>query len=107
MRASISFAMSSAEPLARTSALLRTLADTAPDRVSLGSIGEALGHRRRGIAVLCMALPNCIPGPYLPGFSTILALPIIWLGAHMTIGSGASGMPRFLYRITFARGRFA
>lgn len=106
MRASISFAMSTAEPLARTSALLRTLADTAPDRVSLGSIGEALGHRRPGIAILCMALPNCIPGPYLPGFSTVLALPILWIGGQMALGRSGRRVPGFLHRITFGRDRF-
>lgn len=93
------------EPIARTSDQLRALARDAPERISLGAIAEALGARRRGIAVLCMALPNCMPGPYLPGVSAVFALPIIWLGGQMLLGYGG-GMPRFLDRVTFARERF-
>lgn len=94
------------DPIARTSALLRALADAAPERVSLGAIGEALGTRRPGIAVLCLALPNCIPGPYLPGVSTVLALPIIWIGVQLTLRTGVAPMPGFFHRVTFARERF-
>jgi hypothetical protein len=94
------------DPIARTSALLRALADAAPERVSLGAIGDALGTRRPGIAVLCLALPNCIPGPYLPGLSTVLALPMIWIGAQLALHTGVRQMPRFFHRITFSRERF-
>jgi hypothetical protein len=94
------------DPIARTSALLRALADAAPERVSLGVIGDALGTRRPGIAVLCLALPNCVPGPYLPGLSTVLALPIIWIGLQLALRIGVTPMPRFLHRITFSRERF-
>ncbi|HEY1795898.1 MAG TPA: exopolysaccharide biosynthesis protein [Stellaceae bacterium] len=94
------------DPIARTSALLRALADAAPERVSLGAIGDALGTRRPGIAVLCLALPNCIPGPYVPGLSTVLALPMIWIGAQLALRTGVAQMPRFFHRITFSRERF-
>jgi hypothetical protein len=94
------------DPIARTSGLLRALADAAPERVSLGAVGDALGRRRPGIAVLCMALPNCIPGPYFPGFSTVLAVPIIWIGAQMALRSGEPRMPGLVYRITVSRERF-
>ncbi|MGH7094066.1 MAG: exopolysaccharide biosynthesis protein [Stellaceae bacterium] len=94
------------QPIARTSEQLRTLARQAPERVSLGTIAEALGARRRGITVLCMALPNCLPGPYLPGVSTVLALPIIWIGGQMALGYGGHGLPQFLGQVTFARDRF-
>ncbi|HVC51867.1 MAG TPA: exopolysaccharide biosynthesis protein [Stellaceae bacterium] len=92
--------------IARTSEQLRMLARHAPERVSLGLIAEALGTRLRGIAVLCMALPNCLPGPYLPGVSTVLALPIIWIGGQMALGHPGHGLPQFLRRMTFARDRF-
>jgi hypothetical protein len=94
------------QPTARTSEQLQTLARDAPERVSLGAIADALGARRRGIAVLCLALPNCVPGPYLPGVSTMLALPIIWFGGQIALGCGGRGVPRFLDRVTFARERF-
>jgi hypothetical protein len=94
------------DPSARTSALLRALADAAPARVSLGAVGDALGTRRPGITVLCLALPNCIPGPYVPGLSTLLALPIIWIGAQLALRANVAPMPRFLHRVTFSRERF-
>lgn len=94
------------DPIARTSALLRALADAAPERVSLGAIGDALGTRRPGIAVLCLALPNCVPGPYLPGLSTVLALPMIWIGARLALHIGVAPMPGMFHRITFSRARF-
>jgi hypothetical protein len=94
------------DPIARTSALLRALADAAPERVSLGAIGDALGTRRPGITVLCLALPNCIPGPYFPGLSTVLALPIMWIGAQLALRIGVAPMPGFLHRVTFSRQRF-
>jgi hypothetical protein len=91
---------------ARTSELLQKLALAAPERVSLAAIGQTLGERELGIIVLCMALPNIIPGPYLPGLSTILAIPIIWLGIRLALGSGRQGLPRFLGGISIPRRRF-
>jgi hypothetical protein len=94
------------DPIARTSALLRALADAAPERVSLGAIGDALGTRRPGIAVLCLALPNCVPGPYVPGLSTVLALPMIWIGAQIALRRRVVPMPAYLHRVTFSHERF-
>jgi hypothetical protein len=91
---------------ARTSELLAALAASAPERLSLGLIGGALGERQLGIVILCMALPNCIPGPALPGFSTVLALPIIWIGGQLALGLGGAGLPRFLRHRTVSRRRF-
>jgi hypothetical protein len=92
---------------ARTSDLLRRMAQTAPERVTLAAIGSILGERQLGVVVLCMALPNIVPGPYLPGFSTVLALPIIWLGARLAFGGGMGGLPGFIGRVSFRRRRFA
>lgn len=91
---------------ARTSELLQALALGAPERVSLAAIGNTLGERELGIIVLCMALPNTIPGPYLPGLSTILAIPIIWLGIRLALGRGRTGLPRFLGGFSIRRRRF-
>lgn len=95
------------DPIARTSALLRALADAAPERVSIGAIGDALGRRRPGIAILCLALPNCIPGPYVPGLSTMLALPMIWIGAQLVLRNAGARLPGFMYRVTVSHDRFA
>jgi hypothetical protein len=91
----------------RTSDLLRALAQAAPERVSLSLIAGALEDRGLGIVVLCLALPNGIPGPYLPGLSTLLALPIIWLGLQLALGHRKASLPGFLRRVSFRRSRFA
>jgi hypothetical protein len=90
----------------RTSDLLRGLAQAAPERVSLSLIAGALEDRGLGIIVLCLALPNGIPGPYLPGLSTVLALPIIWLGLQLALGRRRAPLPVFLRRVSFRRSRF-
>lgn len=90
----------------RTSDLLRGLAQAAPERVTFSMIAGVLEDRGLGIVVLCLALPNGIPGPYIPGLSTLLALPIIWLGLQLTIGRRRAPLPPFLARVSFRRQRF-
>jgi hypothetical protein len=90
----------------KTSELLRALAQSAPERVSIAIIADALGDRRLGIVLLCLALPNAVPGPYIPGFSTILALPIIWLGLQLAFGKRRPRLPHVIRRVSFRRARF-
>jgi hypothetical protein len=91
----------------RTSDLLRGLAQAGPERVTLPMIAGVLEDRGLGIVVLCLALPNGIPGPYVPGLSTLLALPIVWLGVQLAIGRRRAPLPGFLRRVSFRRQRFA
>jgi hypothetical protein len=97
----------SIDPRARASALLRRLAETAPDRVSLGDVTAALKERGIGIAVLCLALPNALPGPSLPGISAFMGLPIAWLGLEMARGRAHPRLPRWLREWSVGRRRFA
>jgi hypothetical protein len=96
----------SIDPRARASALLRALADAAPERVSLGEVTAALEERGIGIAVLCLALPNALPGPTMPFISALLALPIAWLGLQMARGRDHPHFPRWLREWSVGRGRF-
>lgn len=86
----------STDPCARASTLLRRLAAAAPERVSLGAVAAALEDRGVGIAVLCLALPNALPGPSLPGISALFALPIVWLGVQLARGRDHPEFPRWL-----------
>ncbi len=90
----------------RISEVLRVLSLSTGERISLGAVAEVLGRRQLGIIILCLALPNCLPGPYVPGVSTLLAVPIMWLGARLALGRGEAGLPGFLRRVTFQRERF-
>jgi hypothetical protein len=92
---------------ARTSAVLRRLAERAGERISIEELGDALEDRAFGILVLCLALPNAVPGPYIPGFSAVFALPIMWLGLQLALGFSHPRLPGFVRRRSFARARFA
>jgi hypothetical protein len=96
----------SVDPLLRISELLRGFADAAPERVSLAAVTAALRERGIGIAVLCLALPNALPGPYLPGVSTLFALPIAWLGLQLAGGRDDPLLPRWLRERSVERRRF-
>lgn len=96
----------SIDPGARASAVLRGLAAAAPERVSLGGVAAALEERAVGIVVLCLALPNALPGPTLPGISAVLALPIVWLGVQLARGRDRLQFPRWLRERSVGRRRF-
>lgn len=88
-------------------ALLRSLVRSAPERMSLGEVVMALEDRGFGVIVFCLALPNALPGPFIPGFSTVLALPIAWLGLQLLLGWEYARLPGFLRRRSIDRGRLA
>jgi hypothetical protein len=96
----------STDPCARASTLLQRLAAAAPERVSLGAVTAALEERGIGIAVLCLALPNALPGPSLPGISALFALPIVWLGLQLARGRDYPHFPRWLRERSVERRRF-
>ena len=78
-------------------AALRRLAE-GPDEseVGIAELGELLGVRSFGIAMLLLAAPNLTPGPSLPGFSTIFGLPMMWLAVEMMAGRRSPRLPGFL-----------
>jgi len=90
----------------RTSQLFRELARTAPDHITMGAVATALEDRGFGFVILLLALPNIVPGPYLPGFSTILALPIIALAVQLALGRTHPNLPRRVRERAWTRSRF-
>ena len=89
--------MTTEVPEEAIAAALRRLAEGPDDGdVGIAELGELLGVRSFGIAMLLLAAPNLTPGPSLPGFSTIFGLPMIWLAVEMLLGRGSPRLPRFL-----------
>mgnify|MGYP005837409285 CR=1 FL=1 len=88
-------------PAARDTAMLlerlaRSWADTPV--VTVGAILSGLGSGGFALAILLFALPNGIPGPPLPGMSTILGLPIALLAAQLAFGERRPWLPGALAR---------
>jgi hypothetical protein len=92
----------------RTSDVLLDLAASHPGPlVSLGDVVAALGKRGLGVVVLVLALPNLLPGPVLPGYSTVFGLPIALLAGRYLVAGSASALPAWLLRRAVSRERFA
>jgi hypothetical protein len=83
----------------RTSEILSALARThRGPRVALGDLAAALGERGFGLWILLLALPNAVPGPAIPGFSLVFALPMLALTVQIIIGWHEPHLPRWLLR---------
>jgi hypothetical protein len=74
--------------------------------VSLGDIAGALGDRGLGLIVLVLALPNIVPGPVMPGFSTVFGLPIALLSVRLIERNPKPHLPAWVTRRAVRRARF-
>jgi len=98
----------SGEEARRTSEILAALAEGEADqRIAVGQIVAALHDRAFGLLILIFALPNGVPGPSLPGLSTVLGVPLIILSAQLAVGRADPWLPGFVLRWSFRRGDFA
>jgi hypothetical protein len=99
--------MRSSEATLRTSELLARLAADHPGpRISLRDLVEALGERGFGLLMLVLALPNIVPGPAIPGFSAIFALPLVLLALQLTLRRREPRLPGWLGRRSLSLHRF-
>jgi len=91
--------------LHRTSHLLQRLMDGIDPnaRLTIRELLQALGDRAFGIAVLIFSLPNSIPIPSPPGFSTLFGLPIIFLALQMIVGASKPWLPNFIADKSFSQ----
>lgn len=78
-----------------------------PDDVkaTLGELVTKLETRGYGMLLFLFAAPNLTPGPSMPGFSTIFALPLVWIATQMAWGVTSPKLPGFLARRGVARPR--
>jgi hypothetical protein len=91
----------------KTSAVLVRLAleHPGPD-VRLGEVVVALGDRGLGLGILMLALPNLLPGPVMPGYSTVFGIPIAVLSARLIGGEHDPRLPAWIARRTLSLERF-
>ncbi len=82
------------------SVLLRTLADSATDTLTVGDITTHFGPRALGALLFVFALPNLLPLP--PGSTTLLGLPLIFFAPQLALGSAKPWLPKRLMRLSFS-----
>jgi hypothetical protein len=85
-------------------ALARAIAGVGP-RVTLGEVVARLETRGYGMLLFLFSAPNLTPGPSIPGFSTIFAVPLAAIALQMALGVAHPRLPGFLARLGIARPR--
>ena len=92
---------------------IRTLSDLLEDlccniekqeNFTLRFLVEALHERGFGIIMLIFAAPAALP---VPGFNTIMALPLVFLAVQQTMGRHTIWLPEKLLRKTLSREKIA
>lgn len=86
------------------SQLFTKLAEDAEDRVTMGSIRDALGTRSFAALLVLFAAFNLLPLP--PGTSAVLGLPLLIVSAQMMLGSKRVWLPRFVTRKSLSAEQF-
>ncbi len=86
-------------------ALAHALDGPPEGRVTLGELITRLESRGYGMLLFLFSAPNLTPGPSIPGFSTVFALPLAVIAAQMALGITHPRLPGFLARLGIARTR--
>lgn len=86
------------------SQLFTKLAEDAEDRVTMGSIRDALGTRSFAALLVLFAVFNLLPLP--PGTSAVLGLPLLIVSAQMMLGSKRVWLPQFVTRKSLSAEQF-
>ncbi len=89
----------------KTSNLLKKIMEPAAgqDQITIGDFVKLLGDRGFCLAILVFSLPNSLPMPGIPGFSTITGLPITFIALQMVFGSEALWLPKKIAGKSFSR----
>ncbi|KJV68718.1 exopolysaccharide biosynthesis protein [Candidatus Neoehrlichia procyonis] len=73
------------------------------DKITLFELKEALHGRGFGVLMLLFALPLSIPLPTIPGYTTILSLPLILFSLQLLMGLRSPWLPKWLEKKSFKR----
>jgi hypothetical protein len=66
------------------------------DTISFGELMVALHERGFAFLMAIFVLPNCVPIPVPPGFSTLFSIPLLFLSVQMIYGVQAPWLPMWL-----------
>ena len=90
----------------RPSEMLKDITKT-PDEgeITMGDFVELLGDRSFALAILILALPNALPLPGIPGFSTVTGVANVFIALQILGGRDAIWLPRKMARKRFQQKR--
>lgn len=91
--------------VSRTSTIIKQIIASSEEgeAISLGEFMKLLGDRAFCLAILVFSLPNSLPVPGIPGFSTITGIPITFIAFQMLVGRDTIWMPRKFAQKTFSQ----
>jgi len=78
--------------------------EAAADRISIGTLVDALSDRAFGILMLILALPCCLP--FLYGVPQVVSVPMMFIAAQLAVGRRTLWLPGSLRRRTISRASF-
>jgi hypothetical protein len=91
----------------KTSTVLLRLADShRGPRIFLGEVAAALGDRGIGLTIFVLALPNLLPGPVMPGYSTVFGVPMAVLSVRLVRSHHDASLPAWIGRRSLPVARF-
>lgn len=91
---------------AKISTLLAEIARGNTPRVAVGEMLDLLRERGFALLILLLALPNAIPGPAVPGLSTLTGVPLALLALQLALGRLEPRLPDWIRRKSVPRSAF-
>lgn len=81
----------------RTSQILQSIVDNCADgTITIRDFTSMMGDRAFALVILVFSLPNSLPIPGIPGFSTITGLPIMFVSMQMLLGRDVIWLPQWV-----------
>jgi hypothetical protein len=73
------------------------------NRITIDELKISLHERGFGILLIFFALPVSIPAPYIPGTTTVFAIPLIFLSFQMMLGFDSPWLPKWILKKSIKR----
>ncbi|MCC7046913.1 MAG: exopolysaccharide biosynthesis protein [Alphaproteobacteria bacterium] len=78
----------------------------ASPRITAGEVVDALRERGFGLLFVLLAIPNAVPGPAMPGLSTLTGLPLAFVALELALGRDEPDLPGCIRRRSMSRAGF-
>lgn len=93
------------EPRERLSSLIHRIFDPARGETSIGTLMKELDQHGIALVLIVFSFPSALPVP-APGYSTLLSMPLLFIGIGLLLGKKAIEFPKFVSSKTFNPAKF-